>query len=104
MLLNVRPELIIVTSVPYAPIISGYTGNGITCIDDHECADESDNCASNRLCTHMSSSFSCSCKIKYNGDGLSYTDVDECNAGSDTGYTGDETACSNASACTTGSL
>ena len=99
---------------------SGYTGDGTTCTDIGECAENSDNCDVNAVCTNTDGGFTCSCNSGYAGDGTTCTDVDECVANSDncddnaactntdggftcasdSGYSGDGNSCTDDDECT----
>ena len=51
----------------------------------NECANPSlNNCDSNAVCIDTASSFTCACNPGFSGDGVSCSDIDECN---DPGYT-----------------
>jgi hypothetical protein len=46
---------------------SGYTGSGVSCVDDDECAAGSDNCDRNARCTNTVGSYTCRCNNGYSG-------------------------------------
>lgn len=55
---------------------AGFTGDGRTCTDVDECADNSDNCDSSPdACVNEPGKFSCKCPVGYNGNGVG---VDGC--------------------------
>ena len=101
---------------------AGYSGDGINCADDNECAGEGtgNNCDSNASCTNTDGGFECACNTGYNGDGILCVDIDECRDAADnncdsnascsntdggfdctcnTGYSGDGTSCVNDDEC-----
>ena len=51
----------------------GYEGDGLTCFDLNECAEEIDNCHPDAICTNLDGSFDCECKSGFFGDGVSCT-------------------------------
>ena len=67
--------------------ISGYTYNGVTCVDVNECETNKHNCSSDAICTNTDGGFTCACKAGYKGDGKICVDVDECAEGKDNCHT-----------------
>ena len=57
---------------------SGYFGDGFTCADVDECAENP--CDSNAQCTNVSGGHTCSCNPGYSGDGVNCEDINECDA------------------------
>ena len=102
----------------------GFSGDGETCADVDECADEAlNNCGQNATCTNNDGAFSCECGSGYEGDGVTCGDIDECadsslndcnasatctnNDGAfscecNSGYVGDGVSCDDVNECTTG--
>ncbi|XP_060566863.1 nidogen-1-like [Ruditapes philippinarum] len=82
---------------------SGYTGDYCT-VDVDECASSSsNNCDENAQCTNTNGSFTCACNTGYTGDGVSCTDIDECdNTPCDSNATCENTAGSFTCTCNTG--
>lgn len=60
---------------------TGYTGDGVTCMDIDECALGTDTCAAEATCMNADGGYSCACEAGYSGDGHSCTDIDECALG-----------------------
>ncbi|MCA9622333.1 MAG: S8 family serine peptidase, partial [Myxococcales bacterium] len=60
---------------------SGFVGDGTTCSDVDECADQTAGCHANATCTNLPGSFSCACKPGFAGNGTMCKDVDECASG-----------------------
>ncbi|XP_066275230.1 fibrillin-1-like [Branchiostoma lanceolatum] len=58
-------------------------GEDVTCTEDDPCADGTDNCHDDAICTNTDNGFTCACNDGYGGDGLTCTDVDECAGGTD---------------------
>ncbi len=58
-------------------------------IDDNECTLGTDNCSDDATCLNVPGSFECSCNPGYDGDGVSCTDIDECDTNN--GECGDAT-------------
>jgi hypothetical protein len=58
--------------------LEGYSGDGVTCIDNDECSLETDNCSQAATCTNTSGSFNCACIPGYAGNGVICIDDDEC--------------------------
>src|SRR5207342_3287538 len=54
----------------------GYAGNGVTCTDVNECANNP--CDSHATCSNLDGSFRCACNQGYTGNGVTCTDVNEC--------------------------
>jgi cysteine-rich repeat protein len=48
---------------------AGFTGDGVTCANVDECADNKDNCHADAVCTDTAGSFTCKCKTGYSGNG-----------------------------------
>jgi len=62
----------------------GYRGDGEVCINIDECAEGTDNCADDGICTDTLGSFGCACPpVGYRGDGVTCTEIDECAEGLD---------------------
>ena len=59
---------------------TGFTGNGISCLDIDECVNNMDNCDTNATCVNAQGSFGCSCKNGYVLKGTLCSDVDECSS------------------------
>lgn len=58
--------------------ITGFTGDGYTCVDINECL--SGYCSQNANCANTIGGFQCTCKAGFTGNGVSCTDIDECAA------------------------
>jgi len=56
----------------------GFEGDGVTCIDTNECAENTHNCDTNAFCTNLAPDFICECNTGYVGDGETCDDDDEC--------------------------
>ncbi len=67
---------------------TGYTGDGLTCLDVDECQEGSTTCSGNAKCENTAGSYSCSCNFGFNGDGTTCSDVDECDQGLDSCFPG----------------
>jgi hypothetical protein len=100
---------------------TGYSGDGVSCIDVDECAGANP-CDPNARCTNTPGSFTCACQQGFSGDGFSCSDIDECSIGADNcdpnatcsnlagtfscscdaGYTGSGTSCSDVNECALG--
>ena len=50
---------------------NGFSGDGYTCSDDHECNLRTHNCSVNADCTNTVGGFTCTCKPGYLGNGTS---------------------------------
>ena len=48
-------------------------------VDIDECADNSDECHSNAVCSNRNGTYACSCNDGYEGNGFNCTDINECN-------------------------
>ena len=60
---------------------AGSGGSGGAGAPVNECANPSlNNCDSNAVCIDTASSFTCACNPGFSGDGVSCSDIDECNA------------------------
>ena len=75
---------------------SGYSGNGVICTDDDECALGTDNCDVNATCTNSPGGFTCACNTPYFGDGVTCF-IDSC--GNSTVDAGEQ--CDGGNGCTT---
>jgi cysteine-rich repeat protein len=65
---------------------AGYTcttASPSVCTDVDECADSTDNCAANAMCSNTAGGFMCACNTGYSGNGITCTDINECTAGTD---------------------
>jgi len=100
---------------------AGYSGDGLNCADDDECAADPGPCHANATCLNTDGSFACQCNAGYSGDQVSCTDDDECALETDNchenavctntdgsftcactnGFVGDGIVCQEASECTT---
>ena len=101
---------------------AGFVGDGQSCADEDECADQTDNCDPlHGSCTNNVGSFECACASGYEGDGTVCTDIDECAANTDDchadatctntesswlcackpGYAGDGVTCTDIDECAT---
>jgi hypothetical protein len=81
--------------------------DGGACPDVDECADGTDNCDVNAICTNTDGGFSCMCNVGFNGDGTTCVDTGDCAAapcadGGDTAAVCTEGATGYTCACTTG--
>mmetsp|Transcript_61107 Transcript_61107/g.144304 ORF Transcript_61107/g.144304 Transcript_61107/m.144304 type:complete len:226 (-) Transcript_61107:1050-1727(-) len=56
----------------------GYTGDGLSCVDDNECLSGSHACSSNAKCHNTLGSYQCACNVGFSGDGSTCDDVNEC--------------------------
>jgi len=56
----------------------GLVGDGITCADVDECANNTDNCSTDATCTNTFGGFTCACDPGFTGNGVTCMDVDEC--------------------------
>ncbi|XP_069464522.1 uncharacterized protein [Ambystoma mexicanum] len=103
---------------------SGYSGDGIQCLDIDECKTGLHRCHKEGNCINTLGSYTCLCKPGYTGDGLTCADINEClssNGGCHangqctnipggkicncrTGFTGDGFTCSDVNECATPSL
>ena len=50
---------------------AGYSGDGVSCVDQNECLQDTDNCSADATCTNTVGSFTCECNPGYQGDGVS---------------------------------
>ncbi|XP_076141885.1 uncharacterized protein LOC143124336 isoform X2 [Alosa pseudoharengus] len=57
---------------------TGYSGNGVQCVDINECALGLHRCHTNAQCNNTLGSHSCVCAQGYSGDGIVCTDINEC--------------------------
>jgi hypothetical protein len=100
---------------------SGATSSGATGGPVDECANGTEDCADDAVCTDTAEGFTCACKDGYEGDGKTCTDVDECKTNKDDcganatctdtdggfacackdGYEGDGKTCANVDECET---
>lgn len=64
---------------------TGFTGNGLVCLDVNECASSMSPCHVDADCHNNEGSFSCSCQEGFSGNGSSCHDVDECSNSSSHG-------------------
>jgi len=90
-------------------------------VDINECESNTDNCNENADCTNTEGSFTCSCNPGYTGDGVSCTNINECELGTpcdpnanctdtvgsfdclcNAGYTGNGLVCINIDECEMG--
>lgn len=53
-------------------------GNGLSCTDINECAQNLYNCHANAVCSNTPGSFACTCATGYSGDGQTCVDDNEC--------------------------
>ena len=74
---NSNNQLIECTCLP------GFEGDGYTCEDIDECADETDDCSEHANCTNTAASFECACKPGFIGNGAICLDFNECAYGTD---------------------
>lgn len=58
--------------------LPGYSGDGMQCEDEDECALGTDNCDLEAGCSNTNGSFACDCHHGFLGDGVTCTDIDEC--------------------------
>ncbi len=61
----------------------GYQGDGLTCADVDECAEQISTCDEQATCLNISGGFMCTCDMGFMGDGMTCVDVDECAEGLD---------------------
>jgi hypothetical protein len=57
---------------------SGFSGNGRSCEDLHECDLNTHGCHSNASCHNTHGSHICTCVKGFSGDGYNCTDINEC--------------------------
>lgn len=61
---------------------AGYQQDGrISCVDVDECTKHTHDCHPDALCDNMMGSFTCTCRVGYQGPGTNCSDVDECTDG-----------------------
>ena len=109
------------TLKPSCACKSGYSGDGVVCVDNDECLLGTDGCSADASCTNLPGSVTCTCDAGYQGDGKTCTDIDECktdNGGCDanaicanlpgtvtctcaSGYEGDGKSCTDILECQT---
>lgn len=71
---------------------SGYTGDGLSCVDVDECFDNRGGCDRYAVCTNVPGTYRCDCLQGFTGNGVTCDDVDECAVSSD--------GCGSAASCT----
>jgi hypothetical protein len=63
---------------PQCTCFEGYEGDGESCTDIDECADDNGGCDTNAACVNRQGGYRCLCDETFAGDGETCTDTDEC--------------------------
>ncbi|XP_015750459.1 PREDICTED: uncharacterized protein LOC107330348, partial [Acropora digitifera] len=93
---DVNAECINIPGFYVCRCLTGYQGNGRTCIVVDECVSfETNDCDPNAECRNTEGSYSCSCNEGYTGDGRKCADINEC-ASPETNDCDPNAECSNA--------
>ena len=50
----------------------------MTCVDVNECTADMQQCDAQTSCMNLIGSYYCQCSDGYDGDGISFVDIDEC--------------------------
>ena len=65
----------------YCECDDGFDGDGFSCDDIDECAEDTHSCDDNATCTNTFGGYTCACDDGFEGDGFSCDDIDECAEG-----------------------